>query len=128
MLFSLAIIFTFIFLIFFMGAFFSNDEQLGKGLSFFIILLGIAATSFWFLFGFSWKEKTYMVDTDKVIITEAIAKVTGEKEVDIASLVYLCDGDATIAEMLQIIDKNISEEEAKNFESLILKQLEKEED
>lgn len=124
---GLAVVFTIIFLTFLVGVFCDNDEQLGKGLLFFITLLGIAATSFWFLFGFSWKEKTYM-DTDKVIITEAIAKATGEKEADIASLIYLCDGDATIAEMLQIIDKNISEEEAKNFESLILKQLEKEED
>lgn len=123
---SLAVVFTVLFLIFAAVIFFEDDDP-SKELSFFVILLGIATTSFWVLFGFSWKEKTYM-DTDKIIITEAIAKVTGEKEADIASLVYLCDGDATIAEMLQIIDKNISEEEAKNFESLILKQLEKEED
>lgn len=122
---AIAVILTIIFLFLFVG-FINSGEGEHKGWTVFLVLLGIAATSFWFLFGFSWKEKSYM-DTDKVIITEAIAKATGEKEADIASLIYLCDGDATIAEMLQIIDKNITEEEAKNFESLILKQIEKEE-
>ena len=120
---AIATILTIIFLIFFV-AFINSGEDEHKGWTVFLVLLGIAATIFWFLFGFSWKEKSYM-DTNKVIITEAIAKATGEKESDIASLIYLCDGDATIAEMLQIIDKNITEEEAKHFEAIILKQIEK---
>ena len=117
-------ILTVIFVAIFLIKFCSDESDINKGACFLLLLSGIGATIFWTLGIHNWKNN---LSEKEMVITEAISKMTQEDEDDIASLIYLCRDDASIMEMLQVIDKNITEEEAKNFESLILKQLEKEE-
>ena len=121
---AIAVILTIIFVIFFL-AFINSGEDEHKGWTVFLVLLGIAATVFWFLEAYHWKRG---LSEEQIILTKAISSVVGEDKDDIASLVLLCEGDSTIAEMLQAIDAEITEEEAKHFEAIILKQIEKNED
>ena len=119
---AIAVILTIIFVVFFL-AFINSGEDEHKGWTVFLVLLGIAATIFWFLEAYHWDKG---LSEEQIVLTKAISGVTGEDKDDIASLVLLCEGDSTIAEMLQAMDMEITEEEAKNFESIILRQLQSE--